>query len=861
MAVLLAALLVGCALAAAAPADSYRIREDLSCGGVYRSRNATSLSSILALCEYECLIDQLCGGFVVRKGGRLPMCHFITHAGIESECSYHAGSGSLLAIRDTRQAMVAITALQAGSTLDLRCPELTVVANISQASFGPDHLPSPLLQAKMSATCVGRQSCSVQVNAAFVAAAAAEACAANISACTSLQVTAACDVSPSFNEDRYFTAWSSRFWPTARAQVAHHRAEWRSALSSLPPYPHTFAGRGIIMVAGGAYLEPAMVLALRLREVGYKGTIQCWHIGPEEIWDSARPLLRKLRVDTRDFLDYVAPDLLRPIAANVGLRRFQLKPLSILHTDLKEVLLLDADNIPIRDPSYLFDAPVYQTSSAIFWPDYWTTSSHNPIWDVVGTAPVAEWEQESGQLLIDKEKAWAALNLCVLFNSEFYMRLLNGDKDTFRFAWKASRTPYHMIKTWPSAVGSRRGMTAQGTDVICAHTMLQHDHRGRPLFVHHNQMKDLTLPVGENFKYIQDQTRMPCRAVPKAAFEYNNKAIPCFELEGPGLSFFDDKLMAVNRSHLELFELGYASALREIRQALRPDRIRYRHQQRRTAPQNSGTVFYLEPNCSTSGGNSSGCFELVANCSLNQTTDHAPTNATDRYCGNTTLDLNATTFYVSLALKDATSPYSAVGSAFDYLINKIHFSPTHAPALSLCASLTYQFVTDASVTAAYGLIITNSSSGGAGAASYSGPPTAGPGTLLFQPSTDLVGLPLYYQATAASQVGNALQVSLPSWQRVYDGATKQRFNTAFNPAARVFQLPAVGDPPLPASAEIDALAIACKAKCLTDSSVATACQGVYVYRSASSLVCYGLADLGVPMATLLDSQCWIKADS
>ncbi len=75
------------------------------------------------------------------------------------------------------------------------------------------------------------------------------------------------------------------------------------------------------------------------------------------------------------------------------------------------------------------------------------THVENPIWDILNISPMDENEQESGQILINKAESWVALNLAVHLNSKFYMNLINGDKDAFRFAWLATQTSYHMIES------------------------------------------------------------------------------------------------------------------------------------------------------------------------------------------------------------------------------------------------------------------------------------------------------------------------------------------------------------------------------------------------------------------------------
>ena len=38
---------------------------------------------------------------------------------------------------------------------------------------------------------------------------------------------------------------------------------------------------------------------------------------------------------------------------------------------MMQVLMLDSDNLPLRDPEYLFRAPEYQAGGALFWSDWW----------------------------------------------------------------------------------------------------------------------------------------------------------------------------------------------------------------------------------------------------------------------------------------------------------------------------------------------------------------------------------------------------------------------------------------------------------------------------------------------------------
>jgi alpha 1,2-mannosyltransferase len=218
--------------------------------------------------------------------------------------------------------------------------------------------------------------------------------------------------------------------------------------------------------------------------------IQVWYNGDSELPSSSLGFFDKYGVETYNLADYVAEDAFQTLSSNVGDRPFQYKPLAIKYTDLEEVLLLDADNTPTADPTFLFDDSRYQEIGSIFWPDYWTTHSENPIWSIAGAENVVEREQESGQMLINKHTAWTAIAVVTEMQTPLFYSLLNGDKDTFRFAWKMTNTPYLMNPHAPASIGFKREDVADGKEAgFCGHTMGQHDLDGNLLFIHHNNLK------------------------------------------------------------------------------------------------------------------------------------------------------------------------------------------------------------------------------------------------------------------------------------------------------------------------------------------------------------------------------------
>jgi alpha 1,2-mannosyltransferase len=163
-----------------------------------------------------------------------------------------------------------------------------------------------------------------------------------------------------------------------------------------------------------------------------------------------------------------------------------MKPMAILSSSFKEVLYLDSDIVCMANPELLFDLPEYREFGALFWPDFWETEEDNSIWEVLKIPPVKMKEQESGQLLIDKERCWKELHLATYFNihNYIYYHLLYGDKDTFRFAWMALNTPFYFVEGEPSSCGY---MDSEG--YYLGNTMVQYLPDGDKMFLHRNLSK------------------------------------------------------------------------------------------------------------------------------------------------------------------------------------------------------------------------------------------------------------------------------------------------------------------------------------------------------------------------------------
>jgi hypothetical protein len=248
---------------------------------------------------------------------------------------------------------------------------------------------------------------------------------------------------------------------------ANARAAMESYIHQILPYPEHYQGRGIVMCAGGPlYFTNAWVCINMLRHLGCALPIEIWHLGVDEMDDTMRALAATLGAECID-----AEEMRKQHPMRV-LKGWELKPYAILHSKFREVIYLDADNVPVQNPELLFETPQYQQHRAIFWPDFGRLPAQHPAWALTGVPYRDEPEFETGQLVVDKQTCWRELCLTVWINSysDFYYNIVHGDKETFHLAWRKMEREYAIV---PHPV-----------TYLERAIFLQHDFSGAVLFQH-----------------------------------------------------------------------------------------------------------------------------------------------------------------------------------------------------------------------------------------------------------------------------------------------------------------------------------------------------------------------------------------
>ena len=303
------------------------------------------------------------------------------------------------------------------------------------------------------------------------------------------------------------------FFTLSDDQARASRASHDEVMLHLPKYPEDrFAGRGVVMLAGGRYSEFAATSLGMLRQVGSELPVEVWAKDASEEMPGWCSELAKEGIACRRLSDYMDLAHLK--------HPYQWKVFTMLFSSFREILFLDADDMPIENPDTIFDSEVYQNNGVILWPDYWKHSGSPWLPYILGISEQKsdmlydEKSVESGQMFWHKQTHWKvslistcyfprhvltsiyeqSLLLATYYNyygPDYYYTVFNngwagwGDKDTFPMALKATGELYHQI--------SHDIITVFVTGTLLGIGMIQANPKNqvarKPLFLHSNIVK------------------------------------------------------------------------------------------------------------------------------------------------------------------------------------------------------------------------------------------------------------------------------------------------------------------------------------------------------------------------------------
>jgi hypothetical protein len=284
-----------------------------------------------------------------------------------------------------------------------------------------------------------------------------------------------------------------------------------------------FEGKGIVMIGGGSFMGTALTAIRALRETGSTLPLQLMLTTKEEYdKDVCEILLPKLNAKCMVMEEIVGSETFK----SMNLEKYELKVLGLFLSTFEEVLLLDADNLAVKNPDYILDSQPYKEFAYIIWPDFWRQTISPKFYDIAGVrigepirkdgvppeepnppraksqlsdleGTIPDSTCEAGQLAINKKLHHKSLMATVYYNLygfKYYYWLLGqgavgiGDKDTFIAGLTVFKEPYYFMKQRPLLYGYNHKDGFQDT------TMIQFDPEQD--YEYYNAAKDYMISKG-----------------------------------------------------------------------------------------------------------------------------------------------------------------------------------------------------------------------------------------------------------------------------------------------------------------------------------------------------------------------------
>ena len=305
-----------------------------------------------------------------------------------------------------------------------------------------------------------------------------------------------------------------------------------------PKLPYARGTQGIAVAASGALLPVFLVSLKMLRRTG--STL------PVEVFMESKKQYEKeiceIVLPPMNATCMILSEVLEAVPQRPKMSRYQLKALALAFSSFEDVLLLDADNLPVEQPEHLLNSEPFSSKGFVSWPDYVRTleptgpppsklttsqwaNTASPKFYEIASQPVPPTSEraasEAGQLLLSKTKHAPTLLLILYYNLHgptHYYKLLSQnpaaaavvkgnqdhepctDKETYLAAATTMNATFHAVTTAIKPLG----YTQEHDKRFVAAGLVQHspsdDYRKhvllngsikeiRPAFLHANVFK------------------------------------------------------------------------------------------------------------------------------------------------------------------------------------------------------------------------------------------------------------------------------------------------------------------------------------------------------------------------------------
>ena len=150
-----------------------------------------------------------------------------------------------------------------------------------------------------------------------------------------------------------------------KMRVAHARF-----VSEIPELaqnlPYARGKQGIVVAASGALFPVFLVSLKMLRRTG--------SILPVEVYIESKNKYEteicQIVLPPMNATCMIMSEILEAVPQKLKMSRYQLKALALAFSSFDDVLLLDADNLPVEKPEHLLNSEPFLSKGFVSWPDY-----------------------------------------------------------------------------------------------------------------------------------------------------------------------------------------------------------------------------------------------------------------------------------------------------------------------------------------------------------------------------------------------------------------------------------------------------------------------------------------------------------
>lgn len=138
---------------------------------------------------------------------------------------------------------------------------------------------------------------------------------------------------------------------------------------------------GYVMVGGHQFSWLSYLNIRQLRSTGSKLPVELFIASDAEYEpEFCEKVLPRLNARCNRF----NPDFIKELGDRFNLGGFQFKMLAVLSSRFENVMYLDSDNLPARNPDGIFESDLYKKHQMILWPDAWARTTNPKFYEIAG---------------------------------------------------------------------------------------------------------------------------------------------------------------------------------------------------------------------------------------------------------------------------------------------------------------------------------------------------------------------------------------------------------------------------------------------------------------------------------------------